>query len=252
MYNLLTAGFIRLIKSWYFWCVFALVSLMNIYFGMVNRKQIINLYQGQMPGSVLFSHTIFLGIAVAILIGLYIGDEYSYRTIRNKMITGMSRVTIYFSYFIVVFVAIVSCHLSAILVGYLYGRICIGTLTISFSLLIKHTVYSLFAIAAMCAISLCIVTLVQNKAVGCGVANCIATVCTFGGSGLVNMMIIKEFPVTVWVDFLPEAYLSKIRSYEDLFVNECLTDISLPIGSLCICLLFLGIGVSAFAYKDIG
>lgn len=251
MFNLLAAGFTRLFKSWYFWGILLLVSLMNLYLGLVNRKQIIELFPGQMPGAILFDHTMFIGIATAILVGLFIGDEYSDKTVRNKLIGGLNRVTVYFSYYFVVFIAMVICHILAMWTGYLFGRFCIGTLTISFSLLFKHTIYSVFAIAAMCAVSLCIVIFTQNKAIGCGVANCVATCCTFGGNAIVGMLLTHETQSRVWFDFLPEAYLGKIRSYEDLVVNECLTEVSLPIGCVCVCLVFLVIGVVIFRHKDI-
>ncbi len=251
MYNLLAAGFIKLFKNWYFWGVFILVSFLNIYMGLVNRRQIMELFQEQMPGAILFDHTIFIGIATAILVGLFIGDEYSDKTIRNKLISGLNRRTVYFSYYFVVSTAMIICHIFAMLTGYLFGRLMIGTLTISFSLLLKHTIYSLFAIAAMCAVSLCIVTIVQSKAVGCGVTNCVATCCTFGGNAIIGMLLTHETQNLVWFDFLPEAYLGKIRSYEDLVVNESLTEVSLPIGCVLVCLVFLAIGVTVFRHKDI-
>lgn len=251
MYKLLRAECKRLFQSWYFWGVFALVSLMNLYMGLVNRKQMIELFQGQMPSANLFGHTVFLGIGIAILVGLFVGDEYSDKTLRNKFMVGSRRGAVYFCYYVVVLSAAVMCHIFAMLIGYLFGRMFIGTLTISFSLLFRHTVYSLFPIAAMCAVSLCCVTIVQSKAIGCGIANGIATCCTFAGSGILGMIHSKEWKDSVGLDFLPETYLGKIRSFEDLVVNECLTEISFPMGSLCVCLLFLLIGVLFFYYMDV-
>jgi len=103
MFNLLAAGFIRIFKSLYFWGVFIIVSLLNIYMGLVNRRQITELFQEQTPGAILFNHTLFIGIAAAILVGLFIGDEYSDKTLRNKLIGGYNRVTVFFSYYIVHF-----------------------------------------------------------------------------------------------------------------------------------------------------
>jgi len=251
MFNLLAAGFIRIFKSLYFWGVFIIVSLLNIYMGLVNRRQITELFQEQTPGAILFNHTLFIGIAAAILVGLFIGDEYSDKTLRNKLIGGYNRVTVFFSYYIVVFTATVICHIAAMLTGYVFGRIFIGTLTISFSLLFKHTFYSLFPIAAMCGISLCIMVLVQNKAIGCGIGNCLATCLAFGGNGIIGMLITHEIKDSLWVNFWPEAYLYQIRSYEDLVVNECLTEISFPVGCICVCLVFLVTGAVIFRYRDI-
>ncbi len=251
MRNLLAAGCSRLWKSWYFRGLFVLMCLMNGYMALANRRQILQLFQGQMPVSVFFGHTLFIGIATAVLVGFFIGDEYSDKTLRNKILCGYDRKIIYLTYFVECFIGMAICHLAAILCGFIFGMLTIGTLTIPYSLLFIYILYSFSALAVMCALSLLIVTVSQSKTIGIAVADCVAFLSLFCGSGLVSMLLTGARKDSVWLDLSADVYLNKIRAYEDLFVNEAIEEIAFPTGLIVIMLVLLAIGMAIFARRDI-
>ncbi len=251
MYNLLTAGCFRLFKSWYFRGIVLLTSLLNIYMVVINRKQLLQLFQGQMPLSAIFGHTIFIGITLAVLVGFFVGDEYSDKTLRNKIICGYDRKIIYFIYFFTCFIGITICHLTAIFFGYSVGRLMIGTLTVSYIRLLKYVLYSLAALALMCALSLLIVTIVQSKTIGIIVADVVAIFGSYVGAGLFSELITHSAKDSFWIDFLADAYLNKIRAYEDLFMNEVIEEVAFPGGLLILTVVLLVTGMLIFECRDI-
>ncbi len=99
MSDLLAADFVRLMKSQIYrgiliFCVECLIF--EVVFGYFEG----NLDKGYMD-SLLNTNFIVFGILLSIFIGLYIGSEYSDGTMRNKLISGNSRTSIYVSNFIV-------------------------------------------------------------------------------------------------------------------------------------------------------
>lgn len=98
MRDLLWANFSRLFRSWVFWGAAlvmaggALAICIGAYHGMTLYDE---------PGyTVALDQTLFqaeqaLGITAAIVLSLFVGTEYSGGTIRNKLMVGKSRETVY-------------------------------------------------------------------------------------------------------------------------------------------------------------
>lgn len=98
MRNLLQANLFRLFRSWVFWGAMlvmvggALTICIGAYHDMVLYNE---------PGYIepldktLFRAEQVLGITVAIVVSLFVGTEYSGGAIRNKLVVGKSRITVY-------------------------------------------------------------------------------------------------------------------------------------------------------------
>ena len=102
MRNLLSANFLRLRKSGIFW--FLLLVLFA--FGLLTTLQrVIDQMQWKWNTRFyltvdLFVYALFLGFGMAAFIPLFFGAEYSDGAIRNKLIIGHSRLSVYLSHLI--------------------------------------------------------------------------------------------------------------------------------------------------------
>lgn len=110
MIKLLSAGFSRLWKYKLFWAAMVFMAgfgLVIIYTQYENGKKL-----GFEIGidSLAFAYTAIIGIVMAVLISMFTGVDYSDGTIRNKLIVGNSRLSIYISNLIVnIVVAVLLC-----------------------------------------------------------------------------------------------------------------------------------------------
>ena len=92
MIKLLNAGFTRLKKDKLFWgltivvVVFSLFILYNAYSDMKKYGGNINI------DGYFFNVGSLIGVAIAIFASVYIGNEYSNGTLRNKIVIGHKRV----------------------------------------------------------------------------------------------------------------------------------------------------------------
>ena len=98
MRNLLQANLFRLFRSWVFWGAMlvmvggALAVCIGAYHDMVLYNE-----PGYMEplDKTLFRAEQALGITAAIVVSLFVGTEYSGGAIRNKLVVGKSRITVY-------------------------------------------------------------------------------------------------------------------------------------------------------------
>mgnify|MGYP001864065903 FL=1 len=102
MIKLLNAGFTRLKKDKLFWGLtvvvigFALIMLYNAYSDMLE-------YGGNVSvDEYFFNVGMLIGFAIAIFASVYLGNEYSNGTLRNKIVMGHNRIKIYLSNLIIV------------------------------------------------------------------------------------------------------------------------------------------------------
>ncbi|MGN1316786.1 MAG: ABC transporter permease subunit [Acutalibacteraceae bacterium] len=105
MKNLFSAEFLRLFKNKLFW----FLSAASFAFGVLIQVYV---YYGSKISDIdpkidmgLFAVGMVIGFAAAIFVSLFVGTEYSDGTLRNKIINGKSRTSIYFSKYIVCCVA---------------------------------------------------------------------------------------------------------------------------------------------------
>ena len=102
MIKLLNAGFTRLKKDKLFWGLtvaiigFELIMLYNAYSDMLE-------YGGNVSvDGYFFNVGMLIGFAIAIFASVYLGNEYSNGTLRNKIVMGHNRIKIYLSNLIIV------------------------------------------------------------------------------------------------------------------------------------------------------
>ncbi len=96
MHRLLMTNFYRLKKEKTFWLMLVGMFLLGIYFYFNNYLPNCVNCENEV-GAVLFSFNVIGGILVAIFTTNFVGTEYGNGTLRNKLICGHSRASIYLS-----------------------------------------------------------------------------------------------------------------------------------------------------------
>lgn len=154
MTKLLNANFMRLWKNNAFWGSMG-VSLGMGLFMVADSWRSAQESNGAWSSTVdaeLFKYAAFIGILAAELIPLFFGTEYSDATLRNKIVVGQSRLSIYFANFITGFAACVLCSAAYMLGCVVLGVPLLGWFTQSPALLFTALAGSLLMTAAFCAI----------------------------------------------------------------------------------------------------
>lgn len=100
MRKLLRSNFIRLRNTLSFGLVLAFLLLWNAIMLFSTYDVMTTSGSPLAVDSTLFTFLFIIGIALSILIGLFVGTDYNDGTIRNKIITGQSRTNIYMANFI--------------------------------------------------------------------------------------------------------------------------------------------------------
>lgn len=167
MTKLLSANFRRLFRAPIFW--FGLVaSCVYTLFGVINNFY----YKGVMPDTVIKAdHTLLpdgliLSLIVAVVVALFIGREYSDKTIRNKIVAGHSRMTIYLANLIVCSVATaIFFAVPTLLIGLGVGAPLLGGFELSAKAFILPALCSLLALLGFTALFVLVAMSVQNRTV---------------------------------------------------------------------------------------
>ena len=102
MTKLLSANLLRLRKSMLFWGCLILMLLLGAGFSLycfLDRRTYETLGVGYVSNldPVLFRYVLLVGILMAVFVPLFFGLEYSDGAIRNKLVVGHSRLSIYFA-----------------------------------------------------------------------------------------------------------------------------------------------------------
>ena len=100
MRNLLSANVLRLRKNILFWGTLALSFGFGVWVAVVQVMEQMK-YGGFEDSPAFARYTSVIGLVIAVFVSLFFGTEYSDGTIRNKLITGQSRVSIYLANLIV-------------------------------------------------------------------------------------------------------------------------------------------------------
>lgn len=154
MTNLLSANLMRLRKSNAFWGSMG-VSLGMGLFMVVDSWRSAQESGGAWASTVdaeLFKYAAFIGILAAELIPLFFGTEYSDGAIRNKLIVGQSRLSIYLANLITAFAACALCSAAYMLGCMVLGVPLLGWFTQPPALLLTALAGSLLMTAAFCAV----------------------------------------------------------------------------------------------------
>ncbi len=164
MSKLLHANLIRLKKNKVFWTGIIVIALfctaicVAMYRDMIRYDEMVNVEM------VLFNAITVIGILISVFCSLFVGTEYSDGTIRNKIIIGHSRNTIYLSSFIVCAIAGVVLYIVSLGVSAAIGIPMFGTLQIPFTSFLLLFVDGLLLCIAYAAIYNLVGMLSSNKA----------------------------------------------------------------------------------------
>lgn len=154
MTRLLSANFLRMWRNKAFWASMGASLGMGL-FMVVDSWRSAQESGGAWASTVdaeLFKYAAFIGILAAALIPLFFGTEYSDGAIRNKLIVGQSRLSVYFANLITGFAACVLCSAAYILGCIALGIPLLGWFAKPPALLLTALAGSLLMTAAFCAI----------------------------------------------------------------------------------------------------
>lgn len=129
MFKLLKAGFFRLKKENIFWLFFCI----SVSFAIINIFRYYNSESPVILDNIANQFILYIGFLMAIFISTFVGKEYSEGIIRNKIIVGHSRMSIYLSKLIVTILASVLCESIYIIIVLLVGTPLLGNLQMSVS-----------------------------------------------------------------------------------------------------------------------
>lgn len=107
MINLLSAHLLRLRKNYLFWGTLVFSAALASFRVYTLWRDHIDVGVQSTLDEALFTYAQIIGLTAAVFASLFLGTEYSDGTIRSKVISGRSRVTIYLSALVTVFAAAV-------------------------------------------------------------------------------------------------------------------------------------------------
>lgn len=165
MIKLLSANLSRLRKSTIFWvCTIFMAGmgafvLFNQYFEGIKYGTNIKL------DNFVFGYSLMIGIVAAVFCSLFLGTEYSDGTIRNKLIVGHTRVSIYLSMLVTSSIAAVLMCLAFVIVVCAAGIPLVGFVEAGVWAFAIILLDSLVMVCAVCSILTMISMLTPNKAI---------------------------------------------------------------------------------------
>lgn len=163
MSNLLSANFHRLIKNKLFWLgnglfsLFAFFNVINLYSFKIKIDSRISININFMD------YLIPIAFASAIFISLFVGRDYSDGTIRNKIIVGSKRTSIYLSHLITNSLSSIFMCLFYIIVFSILGFCLLGGFNVDIKLVLLAILTSLIIIISLCSIFTLISMNISNK-----------------------------------------------------------------------------------------
>ena len=273
MNRLLSANLIRLKKDKTFWIGIVFMAAAGIfipvmrYLDMRRSGYILHLDNG------FFSCAILIGIVMAVFCSLFIGTEYSDGTIRNKVIVGHKRTSIYLANLITCAIAGVTICGVFFLVYFCVGAPLFGLFVMDAQALFLLLLAVVTLSIAFAAIFLLIAALCQNKAVSAVLCILLAFLLLFVGAQLNRMLsepetnmglsmtdqgqVYEEIPNPNYLDVEARKV---VQFFYDLTPGgqalQCTSGEApnlplLPVYSLAIILLTTGVGVFFFQRKEL-
>ncbi|MDO4322313.1 MAG: ABC transporter permease subunit [Lachnospiraceae bacterium] len=194
MSKLLRSGLARLRKSRIFWVgmaaqlLYCAVSFWAVYDGIKKYGAEVDYTVDE----VLFLPAAILGLVLCVVCSLFIGQEYSDGTLRNKIVMGHSRFHIYVSSFILCAAAGLMIYTADMLVSIVLARLILGPVTIPGSLLLTKILAGIFWCISYSAVFNFLAMLVTSRAYGVAASIFLAFGLLFFASYLYNSLIQPE------------------------------------------------------------
>ena len=147
MIKLLKAGFFRLKKDVIFWLFIFLTIGMA---GFTLFRYLSN--EGVYLDKILNEFIMYIGLFIAIFVSIFVGKEYGQGIIRNKIIVGHSRISIFLSNLIISIVVSLLCELIYLIIVFLIGIPLFGQMQMSFSQFAMVLLNTALVIISFCSI----------------------------------------------------------------------------------------------------
>ena len=147
MIKLLKAGFFRLKKDVIFWLFIFLTIGMA---GFTLFRYLSN--EGVYLDKILNEFIMYIGLFIAIFVSIFVGKEYGQGIIRNKIIVGHSRISIFLSNLIISIVVSLLCELIYLIIFFLIGTPLFGQMQMSFSQFAIVLLNTALVIISFCSI----------------------------------------------------------------------------------------------------
>lgn len=195
MTKLLRANFARLWKSKIFWLGMAFMIGFSAFAVLARYRDKIVEPDFAYPtlDGLFFAGGMYVAVVIAVFIGIFIGTEYSDGTIRNKLVTGHSRISVYFSNLIVCAVASLMMHLSYFAVMVCLGFPLMGTLETPVYVVVPLVLCSMVTTVAFVALFLLLSMLIHSKSSGAVVTILLSIVLLFASMTIVNRLSAPEY-----------------------------------------------------------
>lgn len=147
MIKLLKAGFFRLKKDVIFW-LFIFLTIGIAGFTLFRYLSI----EGAPLDKILNEFIMYIGLFIAIFVSIFVGKEYGQGIIRNKIIVGHSRISIFLSNLIISIVVSLLCDIIYLIIIFLIGIPLYGQMQMSFSQFAIVLLNTALVIISFCSI----------------------------------------------------------------------------------------------------
>lgn len=172
MNNLLNANLSRLWGNKVFWGSASFMAFMGALMPIIRYKDMLNFKTIYNLDDRFFTCVLLISFVSSVLCSLFVGTEYSDGTMRNKIIAGRSRQSIYFSnLFTVATASFILCTFFYV-IYFCVGYPLLGTFNNDIFSILTLIVCAYLLTLAFCSIFTLIAMLIQNKAV-------VAIICIF-------------------------------------------------------------------------
>jgi len=185
MRRLLAADFARLRKNRVFWAVCIFMFVFGLYLVWNKYMDKNSNYMWAVLDQGFFAYTVVVGFGAAVFGSLFLGTEYSDGTIRNKLIIGHTRGSIYLANLITNIAAAFAMCLSFLVPVSLLGIPLIGGLKAPAKVILAMLLGSFLLAVAFCAIVTLIGMVCSSKA-AVAVASLLLMIALFICAGTVN------------------------------------------------------------------
>ncbi len=190
MSKLLRANMARLWKNRVFWLGFFALTGFCIFQKILLIRDSVEVHYLE---ETFWIQAYVIGIVLSVFISLFVGAEYEYGTIRNKMITGHVRSDIYLANVLVCIVAgwmmCLGCLISSLLIGVPF----LGFFHVELSVILSEGICVFALIAAYAAIYCFFAMLISNRTITAVVCILLSFLLLFGGSAVSNRLEESEY-----------------------------------------------------------
>ena len=147
MIKLLKAGFFRLKKDIIFW-IFMFLTIGIAGFTLFRYTS----NEGVHLDKIVNEFIMYIGLFIAIFVSIFVGKEHSQGIIRNKIIVGHSRISIFLANLIISIIASILCEIVYLVLVFLIGIPLFGQLQMTLSQFAMVLLNTVLVIISFCSI----------------------------------------------------------------------------------------------------